>query len=81
MSNIQDRNKRLYESMVAKYGKTAIEKAVKMLQEHESPISEKRDKRLYESLVKKYGKSAIAEELKRLNESKTINDDEILIIC
>lgn len=81
MSSIQDRNKRLYESMVSKYGKAAVEKAIIHLKESDNSISEKRDKKLYESLVKKYGKENIHNELKRLNESKNINDEEIIIVC
>lgn len=80
MSNTQDRNKRLYESMVGKYGKTTVENAIKILQEKGNPISEKRDKKLYESLVRKYGKDNIKSELKKLHESKNI-EDEIIIVC
>lgn len=80
MSNTHNRNRKLYEYMVGKYGKAAVENAINALQESDSTVMERRDKKLYESLVRKYGARAVKEELSRINESKTMSVDEILIV-
>lgn len=81
MSNTKERDKRLYESLINKYGEDVIKRELKRMNNKPRQIDEatkaRRDKKLYESLVNKYGAIRVHQELMNLENKKS--NDEIII--